>query len=396
MYQRIKLDVEQKTRSNPFAWRGQFTPELIEYFLKTHYHPGMFIADPFSGSGTLLYEALKFDANAVACELNPSAYAMSKFFELGNISVEDRQKLCQNLKTNNSPTEFQASQSVFNPAEKDYRKAYYSLINFAKDAINSCNSKKEIVLLLNVIFKMEGHKKKKIGQSWEKAFFEISEFLYSLPESNSKVFSYLSDARMFDKKAPKSVDLVITSPPYINVFNYHQNHRIIMELFDFDMLEIARSEFGSNRKNRGNRYLTVIQYCIDMAQALNSIKKTLNPNAELIMIVGRESNVKKTPFYNGNIIEDIATKTGLFVLKHRTERCFLNKFGKKIFEDVLLLHPNIGCQNIENISRNIASDHLKNAFIIAPSESKNDLIQAIEAIDTVDHSPIFQYRKKNE
>jgi len=79
-----------------------------------------------------------------------------------------------------------------------------------------------------------------------------------------------------------------------------------MELLDFDILKVAHSEFGSNRKHRGNRFLTVIQYCIDMGQALQSMRNAMKESSELIMIVGRESNVRKTPFYNGDIIQDLA------------------------------------------------------------------------------------------
>ena len=54
-----RLDVINKTRSNLFDWRGQFTPELIEYLLSVFAKSGDVVADPFSGSGTVLYEAIK-------------------------------------------------------------------------------------------------------------------------------------------------------------------------------------------------------------------------------------------------------------------------------------------------------------------------------------------------
>jgi hypothetical protein len=71
--------------------------------------------------------------------------------------------------------------------------------------------------------------------------------------------------------APEA-ELIVTSPPYINVFNYHQNHRAILELLGFDLAATsAASELGSNRKNRGNRFRTVIQYALDMEAALESL-----------------------------------------------------------------------------------------------------------------------------
>ena len=65
-----------------------------------------------------------------------------------------------------------------------------------------------------------------------------------------------------------AVDLVITSPPYINVFNYHQNYRAILEVLGFDLLKVAESEIGQPAKNRANRFRTVVQYTLNFDQIL--------------------------------------------------------------------------------------------------------------------------------
>jgi len=53
-----KLDVLAKKRANLFNWRGQFTPEFVEYMLQNFTKQGDFVLDPFSGSGTVLQEAV--------------------------------------------------------------------------------------------------------------------------------------------------------------------------------------------------------------------------------------------------------------------------------------------------------------------------------------------------
>ena len=72
-----KLDVLTKKRSNLFNWRGQFTPEFVEYILQTFTQKGDFVLDPFSGSGTVLQEAARLDLQATGIEINPAAYAMT-------------------------------------------------------------------------------------------------------------------------------------------------------------------------------------------------------------------------------------------------------------------------------------------------------------------------------
>lgn len=51
------LNIVEKIRSNPFVWRGQFSPQLIEVLLKAYCLPNSIILDPFAGSGTVLIEA---------------------------------------------------------------------------------------------------------------------------------------------------------------------------------------------------------------------------------------------------------------------------------------------------------------------------------------------------
>lgn len=395
MYSSARLNVIQKTRSNPFSWRGQFTPELVEYFLDIYADSNSLIADPFSGSGTVLLEGLKRNLDVIGCEVNPAAYAMSKFFEIGAFTSPEKWNLCQEVIRSIPLSGLQVNRPLYQKEKSsNYREAYENFINFSKKAIDAHSSKYQLVLILNILFKMENYKKLNIGQAWYKAYNEISSFLFSLPESSSSVSALLSDARNLHKYIERKIDLIITSPPYINVFNYHQNHRIIMELLDFDILSVAHSEFGSNRKNRGNRFLTVIQYCIDMAQTLFSMRKSISDDGKIIMIIGRESNVKKTPFYNGRIIKDVCNETELFSITDTSERFFKNKFGTTIYEDILTLKPNGSNDNTDQFARAVAISHLKEALKRVPSESLSDLEKALESADNISSSPKYNYRGK--
>ena len=88
-----KLDVVHKQRSNFFNWKGQFTPEFIEYLLDCYANENSVIADPFSGSGTVLSEAIRKNMCCIGYEVNPSAYFMSKFYEYSMYTNDERRKL---------------------------------------------------------------------------------------------------------------------------------------------------------------------------------------------------------------------------------------------------------------------------------------------------------------
>lgn len=270
------MDARTKKRSNLFTWRGQFTPEFAEYILQTFTKQGDFILDPFSGSGTVLQEAARLDLKAFGIEINPAAYAMSKFFAFCNLSLPERHDCCNRFELNlNTYLSGLNGQKVYSE-NADYRLAYAGLLQFAKKFSQTLTDKQERVLLLNILFQSEKDKGLTLKDSIAKSFQYIRNALLNLPFTEQSINALLKDSRNAGDLFQNEVDLILTSPPYINVFNYHQNFRAIVEAFHFDLLKVAHSEFGSNRKNRGNRFRTVIQYCLDMELAIRSFWMALS------------------------------------------------------------------------------------------------------------------------
>lgn len=54
-----ELNIDNKTRSNLFAWNGQFSPQFVETLLSHYAQVGDVVVDPFAGSGTTLCEAAR-------------------------------------------------------------------------------------------------------------------------------------------------------------------------------------------------------------------------------------------------------------------------------------------------------------------------------------------------
>lgn len=383
-----KLDVISKKRSNLFNWRGQFTPEFVEYILTFFAKKGDHVFDPFSGSGTVLQESARLGFKATGYEINPSAYAMSKFFSFCNLSDNERDVFCDsfekklNLQLNNLN-----GQKVY-VDNLDYREAYRNLLDFAKVFDEDLNSKQERVLFMNILFQSEKDKNLTVKQSINKSFQYTKNCILNLPYTENEINAKLLDARSSGDVLENSVDVILTSPPYINVFNYHQNYRAIIETFHFDILKVAHSEFGSNRKNRGNRFKTVIQYCIDMELAIKSFWKTLKPNGKMILVVGRESNVRGTPFYNGQLVIEIIRMTNGFSEIKILERQFTNKFGINIKEDIIIATKNNYLSDSFN-GRSIAINHLEKSLKSSTNGVHIDLNDAIQNSQNIKESPIF-------
>jgi SAM-dependent methyltransferase len=181
---------------------------------------------------------------------------------------------------------------------------------------------------------------------------------------------------------PGSVDFVLTSPPYINVFNYHQNYRPATELLGHDPLRAARREIGANRKFRQNRFYTVVQYCLDMMLVLQDLARVTRPGGVIVVVVGRESRVRGVPFDNGLVVAALADLSSQLGLARWQERSFISRFGEKIYEEILtfevLAKAPMPWPEAEILARGLGVRMLTEA-IADSADVKADLRAAIEA-----------------
>lgn len=311
-----QLDIDIKVRSNLFSWNGQFSPQFIESLLLKYSYLGCVIYDPFCGSGTTLCEAARKGLVSYGTELNPAAFYMAKCYELCNYKDNERSNLVQTI------------DRLIDSIQQD------EIIERIIDKIfNSDNEQLKDVLSLLVVL-LDLYNNELTFDLLKGKWIKLRNIIMDLPYSPQQVRVEMSDAR-HTNYADNLMDLVITSPPYINVFNYHQKYRKSVEALGFDVLHIAKKEFGSNRRNRGNRLLTVIEYCIDMALAIQEISRVSKENARFILVVGRESNVLGYSFCNSELIYRICTEIFKFPFSLRQERKFQNRYGEIIFEDII-------------------------------------------------------------
>ncbi|HEU5352427.1 MAG TPA: hypothetical protein VFU55_12600 [Terracidiphilus sp.] len=377
------LDLDERVRTNPFPWRGQFSPGLIDVFLSTYGSRGMVVFDPFAGVGTTLFEAGRKQLACLGTEVNPAAVAMAETIGAVALDVQRRRTLirkCRMLLERILPPSHGplfGSQDT----ETDIPRRIAQLTRQLPDGGLERN------VLTNVLIRI-CEIENPTSDDAIRALHQHSEIVESLPVSSELYAIANADARQLPLK-DCYVDLALTSPPYINVFNYHQNNRRAMELLGWNLLHVAKSEFGSNRKHRGNRFLTVIQYCLDMEAMLRELRRVMKRDGRAIFVVGRESNVLGVAFQNGALVGALAENCG-FEIVLRQERKFKNRFGTLIYEDLIHLKP-IECPICHfSIARQLAVNALASRVSSAiRSEVRDSLKAAIIGASHVRQSPIY-------
>jgi DNA modification methylase len=323
-----RLDVVSRNRVSAFPWRGQFTPGLVAVLLDSYGRPGGTVLDPFVGSGTTLAEANRHGMDAIGTEVNPAAVELARVFTLAGKSVAIRKAALEECQQQLASCLLQGTSSLFGDSST-------SLIDDVLCAYKQCSSAESANLVAVTLMLAMGDSAQLDSHRLRRAFGQVGQVVEDLADEITPSRVYAADARRLPLLS-RSVDFIVTSPPYINVFNYHQNYRQAIERLGWQVLPSARTEIGSNRKHRQNRFLTVTQYAIDMMLALEEFCRVCRPGARIAIIIGRESKVRRISFANGEIIACLADLMPMMNRIRWHERCFVNRFGEKIYEEILV------------------------------------------------------------
>ncbi len=149
------------------------------------------------------------------------------------------------------------------------------------------------------------------------------------------------DARQLQVESG-SIDLVLTSPPYLNAIDYMRCSKFSLAWMGYSLSEIRRlrstsigsevslSDEDSNamiievvkelnlRPALGQRDLAIFsRYIKDMHSAVSEVARVLAPNGRAIYVVGN-SSVRGTFVRNSAVVEAVARRNGLQLTEKRT------------------------------------------------------------------------------
>lgn len=372
-----RLDIAARSRTSRLPWRGQFSPEFIEYIMAELCPAAEVFYDPFCGSGTVLFEAIQRSKSAFGVEINPAAWHLAALSSFTTLSSKDQSEVLSKI------------------AKITYSTFSHGTL-FSKDSIRIIESIHDMNLhpflrlaLAAVVLLGMGNGAQLNERALERGSFAILQVLKDLRSNPGQAQCFLADARQ-SPLASGSVGAVITSPPYINVFNYHQNYRPAAEFIGWRPLQAASSEIGANRKHRQNRFLTVIQYCLDMARSISETSRIMQYGAPLVIILGRTSNVLGASFKNGDIISEVIESTNAFYPLAKAERRFRNRYGEQIYEDVIFTRRrNSTAQIQDGILRQIGKTALQGAEVSVPEKNRGALSDATKQAGMVQPSPLL-------
>lgn len=335
---------------NSIPWYpATFVPPIPKFLIASLTKPGDVVFDPFGGSGTTTIEALKLNRSSIYNDINPFACdIVSALLSTVNQTLKNNNYLDKNSEKKRLESHLVSEYEVdnfitTNSICKDVKDWYeektlrelISIINLLLQDTNGDNGIKLIrKLAVSSILKsassQPGHftyvtdnckPNKKIYKNAIQLYLERLEQIglaaedfiiqFNLAHSEASLNDLLNisrivngDARNLEWLDKHSVDLVLTSPPYLCAQDYIKTMRLTNLFFPNEeaFTTTVKKEIGARCQRRGKAEVVVMNFYKDMHSVFNHINRVLKPNGFFCLVMGQGKG-KITAGYN--IVNDL-------------------------------------------------------------------------------------------
>lgn len=321
-------------RLHPYL--GKFIPQLVEVFLKHYFKKGEWVLDPFMGSGTTLVESNILGVNSVGIEISHFncliADIKTRKYDIPLVEHEIKSILSQTKEfsvwqpQNKKQITFPKKNFKKYTTNSEYLNTWLSQealqeILFYKDQIKNYKNQDILRIILSRATRSarliphydlarpqkpvrekyycikHRHTCEPINEamkfinrySWD-TIKRIKEFDTLRTSGVMEIIQ--GDSRDIDlhkMEMLKNVrfDGIFTSPPYVGLIDYHDQHRYAYELFGFDdngFKEIGPASRGKSRDARE-------EYKKDITKVFQNMNRFLKPKAKIFVVVNDRDNL---------------------------------------------------------------------------------------------------------
>lgn len=335
---------------------AMYPPKLVNKLIKTFTKEGDLIYDPFSGRGTTLLEARIAKRQAYASDLNPLSFVITKA-KSHNLDKSKILARIEQLENKCSHYKFQLNRKDYDYMKTYFSKNVYNQLCFIKNELGrkwkklnnidtfilSCflgilhgpTRKDGSSLFLSISMSNTNAMSKNYVDNYVKKhhlLFPNNENIFEkLKEKIEKVFYEkklpigaikIGDAKKCHEIFNKKFDFIITSPPYLNIFNYTRENWIRLWLLDYRKDNLNKViKLDDNHKYK--------EYKSFLIEFLNSAYKALKINGKLIMIIGDVENKYKFLNLWQEIKNEVKFELDDHYLDHRANNKSTRKNGSK-------------------------------------------------------------------
>jgi DNA modification methylase len=248
---------------------ARFIPQIPSTFIRLFTKEGETVLDPMCGCGTTIVEALLHNRNAIGNDLNPIAVLISK---VKTTLIDEEEFRCFNEKLSSVAGVEGVRKLLWELKEEGQQKLY----DFGRVALSASiwSGKNRDV---------ERAFRRKVS-SMQREMLAMGEVVKNIPQ----IRVICGDARKLEVQSG-SVDLIITSPPYVNALDYHRMHQDSMLWLGMDFDLLKKNEIGGHSRFASNRFRLLSKYLADMLRCMIEMNRVLKKGKFCVIVVGNSS-----------------------------------------------------------------------------------------------------------
>lgn len=341
---------------------AKFIPQIPRRAIELWTTPGDLVYDPFNGCGTTVFEASLAGRRGVGTDNNAVAILASRA-KTAIYSKADLETLNAFAERTAGGLDFAPPRPDLIPTNKNFHywfdpvtverlAALKGLILAEKDPVRTLLMAVFSSIIVRVSYQDSdtrySRKLRKVTADEVDAALRsrLADTISRIPDAmingRGSVDVIQADSRSVPFIETGSVSLIVTSPPYLNAYDYHKYHRQRLHWIGGDeSVAFARDlEIGSHDEFTRNN-ATPDRYFDDMNACFSEWTRVLKKGGHCLIVVG-DAIVSKQAVHVGDRFIDLLREQGLLEEKrwirtlHSTKRAFNVKNSRISHEHVLL------------------------------------------------------------
>ena len=315
---------------------AKFVPQIPETLIRLLTYPGELVLDCFGGSGTTAVEALRAGRRSISIDANPIANLITRVKTTRLSTAANQQLDTLRLRVQDTllsiDDPFVYGRDKWRPIIPNMDRWYAPQVADELAAIrwliveSLTEPARDVALLAfvtaatRVSYQDSETRYKSVlrlihpGEPSKRFLSELQRLIRRLDQEHVEQ----DDLRLVRGDArsrctypvdANTVDLVVTSPPYPNAYDYHLYHRFRIYWLGNEPHELRRTEIGSHLTNQATTD-AVGKYQQDMLAVLTNVADVLRPGRFAVFVVG--DGVHHGEIYpTASALSSLASTTGL-------------------------------------------------------------------------------------
>jgi DNA modification methylase len=340
----IPADADARALTHGFhSYPARFHPLLCRRLLAETARAGTVVLDPFVGSGTTLVEAALRGAAGRGVDANPLAVDLAAL-KATPVPAAARKRLVEratavaerSLERVKKRARTKTSGEEYDDPSRYMPHIFRELVGLRETIEGEAEPIRGALLLVlsSILVKVSRQKADTSGRTVERSLGKgnpsrlfarkteelvrgMAAFADAVPPGTPPPDVRLGDARKLTHVAQRSVDVILTSPPYLGTYDYAQQHERRFGWLGVDAAGFAAAEIGARKKSR-DAANALADWQRDVDAFVAEFARVLKKGALAFVAIG-DSAVGTRAIAGDAAIRTAAERSGLSVVANAAE-----------------------------------------------------------------------------